>query len=197
MGLRRWFKKRVLRQLSFRERYPGIPVGRHTYESNLRVNFVESGVSLKIGSFCSIAENVKIFLGGEHRVDWVSTYPFCRYWKGFDHITGHPRTKGDVVIGNDVWIGADALILSGVTVGHGAVVGARAVVTKDIPPYAIVVGNPARVIKYRFASDQIAALLQLAWWDLPDEQIKPFIPLLLNSDVDAFIAALSNSRQAA
>lgn len=192
MGIRRWFKRKVLDQISFRERYPEIPVGRHTYESNLRVKFIESGAQLRIGAFCSIGGDVQIYLGGEHRVDWVSTYPFCRYWKGFSDITGHPRTKGDVTIGNDVWIGAEALILSGVTIGDGAVIGARSVVAKDVPPYAIAVGNPARIIKYRFSEVQIQRLLELKWWEKNDDEIKPWVHLLLNDNVDEFIRSFTD-----
>ena len=194
MGLRSWYRKRILDQISFRERYPDIKIGRHTYESNLRVDFLESGATLSIGSFCSIGGNVKIFLGGEHRSDWVTTYPFCRYWQGFSHISGHPRTKGDVSIGNDVWIGAEALIMSGVTIGDGAIVGARTVVTRDVPPYGIVVGNPARLIRKRFSDAQISELLALKWWEESDDALKPLIPLLQSNDIDQFIAAFKQRR---
>jgi len=141
-----------------------------------------------VGKYCSIASGVVIFTGGEHRVDWVTTYPFSVLWSEVaGHIQGHPKTKGNVIIGNDVWIGADAFILSGVTIGHGAVVGAKAVVTKNVPPYAIVGGNPAKIIRYRFDQETIDNLLTIAWWDWPDEKIRSNMHLLLSNNVEGFI----------
>ena len=143
---------------------------------------------LKIGKYCSIAGGVTVWLGGEHRHDWVTTYPFSVLNPEVaGHIQGHPKSKGDVIIGNDVWIGASAFILSGVTIGDGAVVGARAVVAKDVPPYSIVVGNPARVIKYRFEEDTIQKLLKIKWWNWSKREIYAAMHLLLASDIDAFI----------
>lgn len=128
-----------------------------------------------------------IFLGGEHRHDWVTTYPFSALWDQARSIPGHPRSKGDVIIGHDVWIGYGATILSGVNIGNGAVVGAKAVVTKDVPPYAIVAGNPARIVKFRFTPRQINRLLAIAWWDWPEGEIIAALPLLLHTDIDLFI----------
>ncbi|HEY5236653.1 MAG TPA: CatB-related O-acetyltransferase [Rhabdochlamydiaceae bacterium] len=145
------------------------------------------GTKLKIGNFCSIAAEVNILLGGEHRTDWVTTYPFSALLPEAGHIKGHPRTKGDVIIGNDVWIGKGAYILSGVNIGDGAVIGASAVVTKDVPPYAIVGGNPARIIRYRFDEETIKKLLEIAWWNWSDEKISSAIELLLSEDVSRFI----------
>ena len=105
---------------------------------------------LTIGKFCSIAENVTFMLGGEHKTNWVTTYPFNALMSTFSHIKGHPATKGDITVGNDVWIAQGARIMSGVTIGDGAVIGAGVLVTKDVPSYAVVGGVPARVIKYRF-----------------------------------------------
>jgi len=146
------------------------------------------GAKLKIGNFCSIAHGVIVFLGGEHRSDWVTTYAFSVTWPEVaGHITGHPKTKGNVVIGNDVWIGLNACILSGVTIGDGAVIGAQAVVAKNVPPYAIVAGNPARVIRYRFDEQVIAKLLAIAWWNWPDAEIAQAMPFLLSDDISSFI----------
>ena len=102
-------------------------------------------------------------------MDWVSTYPFSAlsYWRA-GHITGHPKTQGDVIIGNDVWIGMDAIILSGVRIGDGAVVAARTVVNRDVSNYSVVAGNPAREIRRRFDDKSIDALCQIAWWKLAD-----------------------------
>lgn len=167
--------------------YGAIEKGRGTYGTP-RVSQWGENARLKIGNFCSIAENVHILLGGEHRSDWVTTYPFNVLWpKVAGHIKGHPRTKGDVIIGNDVWIATGAFILSGVTIGDGAVIAAHAVVTKDVPPYAIVGGNPAKIIRYRFDETTIQKLLEISWWDWPDEKIKGSIDLLLSDDIDAFV----------
>jgi acetyltransferase-like isoleucine patch superfamily enzyme len=107
------------------------------------------GTVLRVGRFCSIAGNVSIFLGGNHRSDWITTYPFgCL--KYFNKKPGHPSTNGDVVIGNDVWIGCNATILSGVKIGDGSVIAANSLVTKDVPDYSIVGGNPAKVIRKDF-----------------------------------------------
>ncbi len=167
-------------------------VGDKSY-GNPTVLFSNSGARLKIGQYVSIAENATIMLGGNHRVDWMTTYPLSKYYPEWNALTGHPSTKGDVIIGNDVWIGREALILSGVTIGDGAVVGARAVVAKDVAPYSIVCGNPARHVRYRFGEDVIALLQQLAWWDWPESQICEAAPLLMSNDVTA-LAAFWNER---
>lgn len=117
-------------------------VGRGTYGNPTVLHWGEP-TTLKVGCFCSIAADVKIFLGGNHRTDWITTYPFPAFWKSAAHIKGHPSSRGDVIIGHDVWIGEGAVILSGVRIGNGAVVAASAVVTRDVPPYGIVAGNPA------------------------------------------------------
>lgn len=132
---------------------------------------------------------MQIFLGGEHRVDWLTTYPFSVFWAEARHIEGHPRIKGDVVIGNDVWIGTDAMILSGVTIGDGAVIGAGAVVGKDVPPYSIVIGNPGVVVRRRFTEEVIGRLLAIQWWNWDDDRIKKVLPLLLSDDPEPFLAA--------
>ena len=165
---------------------------RYTYGlENIKVRDWGEGADVKVGSFCSIADNVTIFIGGNHRTDWVTTYPFGHINKNVFpwHGKGHPATKGDVVIGNDVWIGSGSTILSGIRIGDGAVIAANSVVVKDIPAYAIVGGNPAKVLKMRFSRKQIDKLLQNPWWELPDSRINDLIPLLCSNDIEALIAA--------
>jgi carbonic anhydrase/acetyltransferase-like protein (isoleucine patch superfamily) len=105
-------------------------------------------------------------------------------------MSGHDATRGDVTIGHDVWLGSQAMIMSGVTIGHGAVVAARAVVTRDVPPYAIVAGNPARAMRLRLPEAQVEALLASRWWELPPERISALLPLLMSDRVDELMAAV-------
>jgi acetyltransferase-like isoleucine patch superfamily enzyme len=142
---------------------------------------------LTIGKYCSIGTNVILFLGGEHRIDWVSTYPFPVLWAEAKSIPGHPSTKGDVVIGNDVWIGFGVTILSGVRIADGAAIGAGSVVARDIPPYAIAAGNPAQIIRYRFDEEIVRRLLQIKWWNWPDEKVRENIHLICSDSIDTFI----------
>jgi acetyltransferase-like isoleucine patch superfamily enzyme len=176
------------KEKSLHTRYPEYHIGRGTY-GYPRVRRWDEGAVLSVGSFCSFAGGVQIFLGGEHRVDWVTTYPFSVRWKSAESISGHPRTKGNVTIGSDVWIGMEAVILSGVSIGDGAVIGMRAVVTKDVPPYAIAAGNPARVVKMRFDDKTIDRLLKIRWWEWDDGRIDRAVPHLLSTDVEAFLRA--------
>ena len=164
-------------------------IGDFTYGRPKVIAFTNNA-KLKVGKYCSISANVKIFLGANHRMDWVSTYPFPalgKIWPEAEGLKGHPATKGDVVIGNDVWIAEGAVILSGVNIGDGAVIGSRAVVSRDVPPYAVVSGNPARLVKMRFGEDTIEKLLQIQWWNWPMEKIKKHIHLICSQKIDEFI----------
>jgi acetyltransferase-like isoleucine patch superfamily enzyme len=170
----------------------GFEIGDFSY-GRPKVRFPETGRKLTIGRYCSFADKVEILLGGNHRLEWATTYPFSalpELWPSAPRTQEHHASGGDVVIGHDVWLGSGAIILSGLTIGHGAVVAAHAVVTKDVPPYAIVGGNPARVIRYRFDEETIAALLDTAWWELPREQVATLIPLLQSDRVTELIRVL-------
>lgn len=172
----------------------GYRIGDHSY-GRPKLRFAGPGTELTIGRFCSFADGIEIFLSGNHRTDWISTYPFFDFpevWPGVANPGGHPATRGPVAIGNDVWIGAGVTILSGVTIGDGACIGARAVVSRDVPPYAIVAGNPAAVIRARFDADTVAALQRVRWWDRPDNVIRAIAPLLLAGDVAALLRALAD-----
>lgn len=166
--------------------YSAFEIGAGTYGTPVVLSWGE-GAKVQIGNYCSIAAGVTILLGGEHRTDWVTTYPFNIMCDEASDILGTPKTRGSVIIENDVWIGREALIISGVRVGNGAVIGARSVVTKNVAPYTIVAGNPARVIRERFTMEQRNALLKIGWWNWPEAQIRAAISLLLSGKVDEFI----------
>lgn len=170
----------------------GYAIGDYSY-GRPKVRFPESGAKLTIGRYCSIADGVEILLGGNHRTDNVTTYPFGAVpgiWPEAEGSEGFAASRGDVTIGNDVWFGSGCMIMSGVTVGDGAVLAARAVVTKDVPPYGIVGGNPARLIRHRFDEATVARLLASRWWDLPRGRVAALIPLLQSADVEGFLAAV-------
>jgi len=134
-------------------------------------------------------------MGGEHRIDWVTTYPFNVLNKKYSYVKGHPMSKGDIKIGNDVWVGMNATIMSGVTIGDGAVIANGSIVSKDVKPYEIVGGNPAKHIKFRFDEEIINNLLEIAWWNLNNELLEKYIPLMLNSDIEKFINAIKNEQK--
>lgn len=161
-----------------------VSVGDFTYGIPCVLYDVGIDTSLNIGKYCSIAHNVTIYLGGNHRYDWNTTYPFNMFVSDFNHITGHPSTNGNVTIGNDVWIGSDVFIMSGVTIGDGCVIATGAIVTKDIPPYTIVGGVPAKLIKKRFDDTLIEQMNEMQWWDWDYEHIYNAIPYLQSNEYD-------------
>ena len=193
----------ILTEIAFKDHIAalGWKIGRLSYGIPDIVNYLSHRAPhLEIGSYCSIAANVEIMFGGAHHIEFITSYPIG-YAKPFVGET--PRNDcvddahAEVRIGHDVWLGRGALIIGGVTIGTGAVIGARAVVAKDVEPYAIVVGNPARQIRSRFTQSEIASLLESRWWDLPVEEIERLQPQLLGKDVAAFIAAIGTLRAAA
>lgn len=161
---RRRFESKLLQST------PHCEVGRFTYGAPKFVLFPSSPAA-RIGSFCSIADEVTFITGGEHDTERVTTYPLDMMLGDFS-LPWVEHSRGPITIGNDVWIGYGATILSGVNIGHGAVIGARSVVAADVPPYAVVAGNPARLLRYRFAPDVVRELLALAWWDWDEETIQ-------------------------
>ena len=171
-------------------KYADYSIGRFSYgqPTVLRINENLQG-KLSIGSFCSIGEGTVIVLAaaGGHRPDWISTFPFIQLFKDFHNFSFPQTEKRDVIIGNDVWIGINATILSGVKIGDGAVIGASSVVTKDVPAYSIVAGNPAKLIRMRFDEETINMLLKIRWWDWDLERIADNMPLLLSNNVQDFI----------
>lgn len=189
------FRRRNERRMDHCPDYGRHVVGRYSY-GRPRIEFEASGARLTIGQFCSFADEVQIFLGGEHRTDWVTTYPFPAMIPEARGFAGHPATRGDVVIGNDVWVGRGACILSGVRIGDGAVIGANAVVSRDVAPYTVAAGNPARPVRLRFSERQAAELLRIRWWDWPLEKIVAELPWLLSPGIDAFIERHPASRGA-
>jgi acetyltransferase-like isoleucine patch superfamily enzyme len=165
-----------------------LTMDRYTY-GNPRVRWYAGDTGcVRIGAFCSLADDVVMTVGGNHPHDWPSTYPF-RIKLGLPgaYTDGHPTLSRDIEIGSDVWIGREARILAGVHIGHGAVVGAYAVVSKDVRPYAIVVGNPAREVRRRFTDDQVDAMLEIAWWEWHEDTIIENIDYLSQPNVDEFI----------
>lgn len=184
---------------------PNIEIGDHTIyndfvrdprdfeKNNVLYHYPVNGDTLKIGKFCSIACGAKfLFTSGNHSLQSLSTYTFPIFYEewGLDakDIRSAWDNKGDIVIGNDVWIGYEAVILSGVTIGDGAIVGARAVVTKDVPPYTIVGGVPARSIRRRFDEETVKKLEAIRWWDWDEERIKRSIPAIQSGDIEALLA---------
>lgn len=166
---------------------PTIEVGDFTYYNdenhaaefesrNVRYHFDFVGDRLKIGKFCALAQGTTFIMSGaNHAMTGFSTYPFNIFhngWEqGFDPATIFEHLKGDTIVGHDVWFGTNATVMPGVTICSGAIIGAHAVVASDVPPYAVVVGNPARVVKLRFDEATIERLLEIAWWDWPAETI--------------------------
>jgi acetyltransferase-like isoleucine patch superfamily enzyme len=190
--------KRAIRKLPrierggarFRQRYPGYAFGTGSYGLPL-VHDWQEGSTLSIGAYCSIAEGVEIFLGGHHRADWVSTYPFPAMLPEAEHIKGYAFSRGDVVIGSDVWLCSNCTILSGVTIGHGAIVAAGAVVSRDVAPYSVVGGNPAQLLKWRFPEEVRTQLLETAWWDWPQDEITEVAGKLCSENIQSFLAYAS------
>jgi acetyltransferase-like isoleucine patch superfamily enzyme len=176
---------RTLRAL---ERRGLLSLGRHTYGMPRIHSYAGSEARISIGSFCSVAPDVQIINGGIHPKSWVSLFPFRIMWNlEGAHEDGMPETRGEIVIGSDVWLGTGAMIMSGVRIGHGAIVAARAVVTHDVEPYAIVAGCPAKRQAFRFPPEVVKQLLEICWWEWDDARIREAVPLLSSPNIDRFL----------
>jgi len=166
--------------------------GVENFEKNVLYHFPFIGDKLIIGKFCAIAKDVKFIMNGaNHKNSGFSTYPFFIFGNGWEKAEpkeGQLPYKGDTIIANDVWIGYDVTIMPGVKIGNGAIIATKSVVTKDIPNYAVVGGNPAKIIKYRFNIETIKNLLQIAWWDWSAEKITENLESITNADIKKLIS---------
>lgn len=168
---------------------PNITAGDFSYGIPNISLYTDKPYKISIGRFCSISNNVEIIIGGNHNYRNVSSYSLIPQVQEIFPDIKHPdKPVKNVVIGNDVWIAKNVTILQGVTIGDGAVIGTNSVVAKDIPPYAIAIGNPVKIIKYRFNEQQIEALLRIKWWNWPLEILKERMKEIINEDIDGFIA---------
>jgi virginiamycin A acetyltransferase len=184
---------------------PNVSVGPYSYyddpdapedffERNVLHHYEFSGDHLHIGAFCAFATGVRIFMNGaNHAMGGFSTYPFdifgASWSEGFDPAIYAAESRGDTVIGADVWVGHEALLMPGTRIGPGAIVGARAVVSGEVPAYAIVSGNPGRVVRHRYDPETVAALVEIAWWDWPAERITRHLGAIRGADLTALRAA--------
>lgn len=169
------------------------PAGPQQFEEHVLYHFDFIGDKLRIGKFCAIgARTTFVMNGGNHRGSGFSTYPFAVFggaWAGrFDEELVFPN-KGDTVVENDVWTGYDSLVMPGVRIGNGAIVATRAVVTSDVPDYAIVAGNPARIVRMRFDEATVAELLRIAWWNWDAQKITRNIAAIGQNDLEALLRA--------
>jgi lipopolysaccharide transport system ATP-binding protein len=162
------------------------------FDRNVNIISWSNKYHIHLGKYNSIGRDCNFFLHANHRPDWVTTSsmllgPVNKDIENMMFDMGHPSCKGDIIIENDVWIGAKSTIMSGVKISNGAIIGATATVTKDVPPYAIVVGNPGKIVKYRFTEKQIEMLLAIKWWEWNEEKIKSQYLNMWSTDIDSFI----------
>ena len=172
------------------------PDGAERFEQNVLYHFPFVGDKLIIGKFCALAKDVKFVMNGaNHLMSGFSTYPFFIFGNGWERAAppqGAFPFKGDTVVGNDVWIGHDAMVMPGVRIGDGAIVATRSVVASDVPAYAIVGGNPAKLIRRRFPDEIVSALLDIAWWNWSAADISRNLEHIMGADIDALRSGIGN-----
>ncbi len=162
------------------------------YDRTINIITWSDEYHVNVGKYTSIGRDCNFFLHSNHRPDWVTTSsqlwgPVTNEIAELHMKIGHPSCKGNINIGNDVWVGAKSTIMSGVKIGDGSIIGAGTTVTKDVPPYSIVVGNPGKIVKYRFDENQIEKLLKISWWDWTEDRIKTEAMNMWSDKIDEFI----------
>jgi virginiamycin A acetyltransferase len=186
--------------------HPQIIVGDYTYyddpedsenfERNVLYHYSFSKDKLIIGKFCALARNLKFIMNGaNHQISGFSTYPFYIFGNGWEKVTPQDCElpfKGDTLVGNDVWIGYESIIMPGVTIGDGAIIAAKSVVVNDVPPYSIVGGNPAKIIKQRFTAETIKTLQEIAWWNWDINKISANLEYITSADLDTLLTIARN-----
>ena len=183
---------------------PIVEIGRHTYGITKKTIFNSPALcksNVKVGNFCSIGPGVIMLIHAEHPTNLATTFPLRTLMypgMGRRNVSGCSNLdafSGPIEIGHDVWIGQNALILSGLSIGTGAIVAAGSIVTKDVPPYGIVAGNPAKLVRFRFSEDVIQQFLNSVWWDLEDDEILKLEPYFYSEDVDKFLIQVDNIKK--
>ncbi|MHB1987441.1 MAG: CatB-related O-acetyltransferase [Acidimicrobiales bacterium] len=192
------FWRALLRGISYvhgrlegaRDLTPHLEMSEHSYGPSSIQSFGDPNSRLIVGKYTSISDTADFLLSGNHHLEWISTYPFrIKYGLSGAYTDGQPFSKGDIVVGNDVWIGWRAIILSGVTIGDGAVIAAGTVVTKDVVPYSIVSGNPGAPLSHRRFNDRTCdALLRISWWNWNHPKVLAHVDQLSTTDVANFVA---------
>lgn len=174
----------------------GADIGTY-FDRNVNIISWSDDYKINVGKYCSIGRDCNFFLHANHRADWITTSsqlwgPVTDEIANLHMQMGHPTCKGDIEIGNDVWIGAQSTIMSGIKISDGAIIAAGSTVTKDVPPYAVVAGNPGKIVKYRFDENQIKKLLKIKWWEWNQDKIREVAMELWSSDINNFIKKYLN-----
>lgn len=168
----------------------------HNFLKNVLYHFDFVGDKLIIGKFCQIATGVRFIMnGGNHAMSGYTTFPFRAFGHEWKDVPLNPDSKGDTIIGNDVWIGNSATIMPGIKIGDGAIIATNSVVTKDVEPYTIVGGNPAKLIRKRFDDNTIQKLLSLKWWDWPVDKITHYANMIVSGDTAIFLDGSSKNKE--
>lgn len=167
------------------------------FDRNVNIISWSDQYHIHLGKYNSIGRDCNFFLHANHRADWITTSsqlwgPVTPEVADLHMSMGHPTCKGDITVENDVWIGAKSTIMSGVTIHNGAIIAAGSTVTKDVPPYAIIAGNPGRIVKFRFTEEQIEDLLKISWWNWEENKIKEEAMTLWSGDIEDFIKKHKN-----